>query len=248
MKRLSLILILLLCAGIGNAGGEVMRVGYLFNHCKDGKLDPVFDEYYGAVLGSAMGVKIEWVGPLPFARVLSYLKSGDLHMFYAMSKNEERETYILYSDTPSWYDKPPLIVKRDSPITRIDNAGDLHGYRIGYCLKMIKPLFFDDPKITVEYTSGDQWGLFNLKKLRAGRLDMAFFPSVSLYEGFEKELPDDIKREFRIVYPSREMLGKYMGKHYEGFSRLNAGHFFERYEKAIKKVGIFQDYYRKHKE
>ncbi len=253
MKKLILVIIALLSINFINtahARDEVMKVGFLANNSKNGKLDTTLADYFGTILGPAMGVKIQWVGPLPFARILSYLKTGEIHMFYCMAKNDKREQFIHYTDQPSWYARIPMLVRRDSPILKIQGVQDLYGYRIGYCRDMIRPSFFDDPKIQIEYTTGDKWGIFNLKKLKAGRIDIAFFSSMQMLKGFREELAGklDVDKEFRFIYPPGKILGDHLGKYYDGFSKSSATVFFEKYKEAIKEVGIYWDYHEQHKE
>ena len=231
-----------------NAQDKIMKVGYLLNDTKNGKLNSLLADYFEKKLAPAMGVKIQWIGPLPFSRILVFLKNGELNMFYSMSKNKRREKYILYSDIPSWYDNIPMVIRKKSRLTKINKVNDLYNYKIGYCLDMIKPSFFNDPKIKVYNTSGNRWGKLNLRKLKIGRIDIALFPSRSLLNGVKKEIIDEIdfNKEFKLIYPPHEIIGKQMGKYYDGFSKANSKYFFNEYQKVIEKVGTYYDYYNKH--
>ncbi|MGL1890466.1 MAG: transporter substrate-binding domain-containing protein [Spirochaetaceae bacterium] len=243
MKPLLLIIIVIISLEFLGADERIMRIGYLINDTSNGVLDNRIKEYYEELLAPSMGVKVEWIGPLPFARILVYLKNGNLDMFYAMSRTNERKDYILYSDTPSWYDNAPIVVRKEYADLIIDSNEDLYGYKIGYCLDMIMPKFSEDKRIDIQYVSGNNWGKAVLMRLVAGSFDMAFFPSMNSYNGFKKELNHNKSDELMVLDVPQEMLGKNMGKHYDGFSKITGGELLSRYESAIEEVGILQDYY-----
>lgn len=240
----SMLVVLSLCSvAVGQDGKKELRIAYLKSHTKDGQINPVLDHYYRNMLGSEMGVDVVWVGPLPFTRILASLKDGTVDMFYAMSKSAERQEYIDFPDFPCWFDKAVFVVPKESPIKTIEQISDLYGRRVGYCSEMVTPAFAEDKKVMMENLYGDDWGALNLKKLKMGRLDLAFFPSEQMCGSFKDKIDFDFDLLFREITPAKQVIGDTLSDHYDGFSKTSSKYFLDKYKEAVKKVGIFQDYY-----
>lgn len=83
-------------------------------------------------IARTMGCDVTWVGPLPHARLVSYLKKGELiDGDPIMSFTADREKYLYFPETPFYLAKPNFLVRKDHPLIKIDSAEDVKGFVVG---------------------------------------------------------------------------------------------------------------------
>jgi len=127
---------------------------------------------------------------LPYQRVMSGLKSGEIDMTLEIGKYAERETFLYFSDKPVHLMKPSLTFLASNKLTTIRSIDDLRGMKIGYLVSAIKSNFFDNTPsdVTFDLINGDTWVRQNLEKLLAGRIDAAFDQNAVSYLDEAKKL------------------------------------------------------------
>jgi ABC-type amino acid transport substrate-binding protein len=174
MRRFSALILCLLVAGTLHA--ETLRIG-VFPHypvvmqqARDGEPYGPGVEYAKAI-ARALGYDPVIV-LLPIARLLVYLKTGAIDMSLELGMNEERKSYLLYSDKPSIVFHPSLTVRSEHRLESIASIKDIAGMRIGYLLGAYTGSFFAGATgIEFDYVAGDTWIVQNLGKLLSGRID-----------------------------------------------------------------------------
>lgn len=123
------------------------------------------------------------ISVLPYQRVMSGLKSGEIDLTLEIGKLAERESFLYFSDKPVHLMKPSLTFLASNKLTTIRSIDDLRGMKIGYLESAIKTSFFDSAPsdITFDLINGDTWVRQNLEKLLAGRIDAALDQNLVSY-------------------------------------------------------------------
>ncbi len=130
------------------------------------------------------------ISVLPYQRVMSGLKSGEIDMTLEIGKLAERETFLYFSDKPVHHMKPSLTFLASNELTTIHSIDDLRGMKIGYLVSAFKANFFDNAPsdIIFDLINSDTWVRQNLEKLLAGRIDAAFDQNAVSYLDEAKKL------------------------------------------------------------
>ena len=207
---LLLALSLLMQVGIC-AAEDVLRVAY-FNYPphittdKNGKpYGPLVDVWEQHMVKHG-GFKIKWVGPIPFVRLLSDMKTGEQADVWAqLVGNKERF---------EWYDFPPaqicearqwLYVRADEPLAVITGVEDLTGKTLGKLTGGYLPPFMDEnkDKLSFEEVAGDNAAEQTVKKLIGGRIWGGYFvmSEVLKYAASKIGRSDEIKG---LAFPGGE--------------------------------------------
>ena len=181
LKQTVIIIIITLSVAAHAIASGAIKMGYfnlaphiIYNESSK-KLEGASFDYFTA-LASAMKYEIEWVGPLPFPRLTRYLKTGVVDGSLMMSKNPERESFLLYPDMPYHWVQRILVVKKESQLDNITSINDVLGFRIGFMENAhLSPFIKDNrDKITLDLIGGKDWVTQNLLKLGNGRLDAVY--------------------------------------------------------------------------
>lgn len=157
------------------------------------------------IIAPKADIKVEWVGPVPFARLLTMLEAGEIDMIgLSVSNKERQEKFIFTQNAPLW-GKQGLLVLKSEAIDSIKTPADLKGKTISKLLKGNLPKFFDENQATIKFdeVGGDNSAELNLKKVVAGRTFGSYFafPDVLLYYAAVEKASDKVKL---ISYPGSE--------------------------------------------
>lgn len=155
--------------------GYFSLVPHMFYNEATQKLEGASFDYFTAV-ASAMEYEVEWIGPLPFPRLIRYLKAGKVDGSLMMNKNPERESFLLYPEMPYHMVQRILVVRKENQLYKINSIDDVLHYRIGFMEDAhLSPFIKDNrDKITLELVGGKEWVTQNLLKLSLGRLDAVY--------------------------------------------------------------------------
>ncbi len=175
------ITIAVLSITISATAAEKIKMGYfnliphMFYDATSQKLQGASIDYFTAA-ASTMGYEVEWLGPLPFPRLIRYLKDGIVDGSLMMNKNPEREAFLLYPELPYHWVQRILVVKIENKLDKITSINDVLGYKIGFMKDAhLSPFIKDNmEKITLELIGGQDWVQQNLLKLKLGRLDAVY--------------------------------------------------------------------------
>lgn len=254
MKKLSKIVyitIAVLLIMIPAIAAEKIKMGYfnLSPHVFYDKTSQILQgasiNYFNAT-ASAMGYEVEWSGPLPFPRLIIYLKEGKIDGSIMMNKNPERETFLFYPDPPYHMVQRILVVKKENKLDKITSINDILGYKVGFMRDAhLSPFIKDNvDKITLELIGGENWVEQNLIKLTAGRLDAVYDlnSETMLYKAKELNIDDKIKLlqvpeppgGVHIVFSKASQNGKVLFEKYQRVtqsSKLLYGDFLKPYIK-----------------
>ncbi|USD65852.1 hypothetical protein [Vibrio sp. SCSIO 43136] len=140
--------------------------------------------------------KIEWLGPLPFPRLINYLKSGAVDAALIVSKGQDRQDYIYFPEFSFISVQPTIGLVKQHPLDKITDIKDVLPLKMGFLEGANLPPLLNayHNEIQIEYLSGKNWVRQNLHKVLKGRLDAAFdlnettmqFEAIKL--GVEQEL------------------------------------------------------------
>ena len=186
MKKLFVLYCVLFCFLCFSSSlyAEEIRVGYsnlsklIEKHDGEQKpVGPLVD--YWENMAVAMGVSIQWVGPLPSTRVVSYLKNKKIDAIYIASKNAEREAMGLFPEKPIFVKQPiicfpkgkiPLKLETWDDLQSLKKIGVVNGHRLAMSLLKNYPNL---PLALIK----DQYPVeFALKNLAKGELDAFIYP------------------------------------------------------------------------
>lgn len=155
--------------------GYFNLIPHIFYNTTTKKLEGASFDYFTSV-AAAMTYEVEWIGPLPFPRLIHFLKTGTVDGSLMMNKNPERESFLLYPEKPYHWVQRVLVVRKENKLNKINSINDVLGYRIGFMEDAhLSPFIKDNrDKIILELIGGKDWVTQNLLKLSIGRLDAVY--------------------------------------------------------------------------
>lgn len=176
------------------------------------------------------GMAVEWVGPLPFARVVANLESGEVDGTFLLGMNDDRKKFLLYAEKPHNVTYSVLVVKAAHPLKEIKTIDDVKGFKIGYVTDGRIGAFLKDAgdKVSFDLIGSDNWQELNFRKVQGGRIDASYSPvgSSTQYELARLKMDKD----FRLLkLPEDPQTG------YFAFSRKSpkAALLKDAYDKAV---------------
>lgn len=198
MKKAIIIMILTAMASYVQA--DTIKMGYFL-------LRPHMYEENGAPSGAAisyfeavakhLGHSVEWQGPLPFPRLVKYLKDGQIDGAQMFSKNDERTQYLYYPQKPYSPVYSVFVLIKDHPLNAIESIDDVDGFRVGFLEGANLSGFIrsNQNKIQIEYIGGVNWIEQNLRKVLSRRLDAAYdINHITVqYEAHKLKIADQLK-------------------------------------------------------
>ena len=162
------------------SGKDIMKIGYFylepFTIEEDGAPDPigVSVDYWEKLIAPSMDVKIEWVGPLPIARMYYFLDVGEIDTIFIAVKSADREKKYLFPSKPYCKGQACLWVLKDSPLVSIKEIKQLDDWRIGFVEgSQINPLL-KSGNFRIENAQGVEYKAINFSKLFAKRLEAIY--------------------------------------------------------------------------
>lgn len=143
---------------------ETIRMGYLdlgphqYSDSQSGEARGASITCFEAV-ARKMGYKVQWVGPLPFNRMMAYLEKGrDLDGMPQMIQTPERRKFLFFSKNYFYAAKPNFIVRRDHPLEKINTIGDVKNFVIGQF-----------PKVAISRFVKENYALFRFEFILPGQ-------------------------------------------------------------------------------
>lgn len=121
-----------------------------------------------------MGLTIEWIGPLPIARMYYFLDIGEIDSIFIVVKNPDREKKYLFPSRPYCTGHASIWVLKDNPLNKLSNVKQLTGWRIGFVEGSVTNPFLANDAITIENAQGADYKKINFSKLFARRLDAIY--------------------------------------------------------------------------
>jgi polar amino acid transport system substrate-binding protein len=201
---------LLMVVCLAGFGQERLKIGYFYLEPfiieKAGALEPigVSVDYWEKLIAPAMGVTIEWVGPLPIARMYQSLDKGLVDAVFIVVKNPDREKKYLFPAKPYGLGHASLWVLKGSPLQKLARVRQLYNWRIGFVEGSVINPFLANENITVENAGGEDYKKINFDKLFAGRLDAVYDHNeyTLAYEAAQLKIGDRVRVVFLPLEPS----------------------------------------------
>ncbi len=134
---------------------------------------------YWESMAAAMDVSIQWVGPIPSTRIISYLKHKKVDAVYIASKTTEREAIGLYPEKPVFIKQPiicfpkgriPKQMESWDDLQSLKKIGVVNGHRLSLSLRK------NYPKLPLALIKAKDPVNFALLKLAKGELDAFIYP------------------------------------------------------------------------
>lgn len=135
MKRVLIVLfIALVLFSVG--AQEQIKIGF-FNIAPhiwmdegDSKPKGAIVDHWNQILAPAMGVTIDWVGPLPFPEVLNKLTAGEIDVMALITHNDEREALMHYPDFELFETGAFIVFMKNNPVSSLPNWGALSNKKV----------------------------------------------------------------------------------------------------------------------
>lgn len=179
-QALAAALLLLCCATSGAAQQEVVTVGVYsvapFIVVRDGRTTGILVEFFDQEIAPRMGVQFKWLAPMTVARLEQSLIHNVVQLTPILAKTPARlRDGIVYAGDVDVRFEPCVAVRADSRVEAITSAADLAGMSIGWVQSGAVPEFLSDKRIYFDLVAAPNWEEINLNKLKAGRIDGAYF-------------------------------------------------------------------------
>lgn len=117
--------------------------------------------------------QIEWLTEVPFPRLLSLLKMGQIDIAPLISQTKEREDFIHYPKSPMMESKAAIILRADHRLNQINGLDDIRGMNLAYIQGAIIPPFLQqkDAHVTYTFLGSDNWVKIGLDQLSKKWID-----------------------------------------------------------------------------
>lgn len=182
MKRLLLacVLGLTFLLTVQAVGAETIKMGYWIHKPHHYLPDPAGKPRgagitYFEMMAAKMGYTVEWEGPLPFLRILDYLKDGTIDGCAHLLKLPVIEGFVDYGDQPYHNAQAIFVARQENPVAQITAIKDVAGYRVGFIVGIDPSLFVRDNLTQLKLDNvppGDAMWEQSLTKLLADRIDV----------------------------------------------------------------------------
>lgn len=159
---------------------RTLRIGYfnlpphMYLSEADGKASGAAIRYLEKI-ADVMEYTLEWVGPLPYSRMMYYLENdGPLEGSPVMSLNAERQRFLSYPRNHFYLAKPNFVVRSDHPLESITSPEDVKGFVVGQFEKAANSTFVLQNRDLLRFeivSTGNLLFEQQLKKLISGRID-----------------------------------------------------------------------------
>lgn len=121
---------------------------------------------------------VQWVAA-PFARVLQDLANKKVDMALFLAKTPEREKVIKFSKSFLYSTSSGIIVPKNSKLSKAQSLSEFRGRTLGHSMNSVTPDILAQNGIKIEALSGENVIQRNIEKIRSGRLDGIFVPTIS---------------------------------------------------------------------
>ncbi|MES2126056.1 MAG: transporter substrate-binding domain-containing protein [Pseudomonadota bacterium] len=133
-------------------------------------------DFFNKEIAPRMGVHFNWSAPVGVTRLEQNLIHGAVMFTPLLAKSPERlQAQIIYAGDADIRLEPCLAMRPDTQLTAISSPSDLEGMTIGWVQSGALPDFLRRSKVKFDLVSAVNWEETNLNKLKAGRIDGAFF-------------------------------------------------------------------------
>lgn len=196
---------------------------------EDGEPAGAAVEYFRDHIAPEMGLDVEFVGPVPFSRLLKNFRDGEYDAVLLLAKNRERADRFVYPEEPFGEMQSALLVDVALLPDRVTSPESLRGLLIGYTERAWRPSALRESWLNFDMVSSTSATILNFRKFDQGRLDAVYSPDKNalLYRKNRVRL----SRPSKIVTIADTTRGFYTVFH-PGVDRA----IVRVYEKALKKV------------
>lgn len=183
-------------------------------------------EYLRDYIAPEMGLPVEFVGPVPFARLLRNFQEGEYDAVLLLAKNNERAKLFVYPQEPYGEMESALLVGKGFLSDKVFSPEELKGMVIGYTNKAWRTPSLRKPYLRFDMVSATSATVINFRKFEEGRIDAIYNPDkfALLY----RKLKTKIMRPCKVVTIADSTVGFYTVFHPSVPERI-----VRSYEKAL---------------
>ena len=253
MKRvlLSVLMLFGIVVPLRHLNAETIKMGYWIHKphqylAADGTVRGASITHF-EMMAAKMGHEVEWVGPLPFIRLVNALRDGSIDGCAIFgSQKPGLGDFVYSSDKPAFLSYAVLVVRADNQLTQITSIQDVEGYRISW-LDGVEPSSFLQQNLAhvqMDYIApSDTMWEQSLKKLLLHRIDAVHELNefTLLAAAKEMRVADQIKilrlpepgEPMFVVFSKRAPKGKLLVEQYNAAQAAMPPFSQEDYEKLI---------------
>ena len=119
---------------------------------------------------------MEFVGPVPFARLLENFRGGEYDAVLLLAKNRARAERYVYPAEPFGEMKSALLVDMTELPDNVTSPEKLRGMVIGYTEKAWRPPVMHQPWLKFDMVISQSATIINFRKFDQGRIDAVYSP------------------------------------------------------------------------
>jgi hypothetical protein len=185
------------------------------------------------------GVRIQWIGPVPFSRAMKMLEDGSADAIQHLSRTPEREAKFIFSKKPIMWGRSGLLVLKSDSLSGVSGIQQIKDKKIAIIGEGYLPPFIIQNRgvLNIEEVFGDEAGERIVKMVVNRRVWAGYFtfPDVLLYYAASNGMMDKLKV---ISYPGSEV----MEVTYAAMSRKSDPSLIARIDAAVSAVYGSYDY------
>lgn len=168
-----------------------------------GAIAKVWENY----IAPRAGVKILWIGPVPFSRAMKMLEDGEADAIQHLSKTPEREAKFIFSRKPIMWDRSGILVQKSEMLNAVTDVSQLRDRKIAMIGKGYLPPFMvrNRDRLLIEEIVGEKAGENVMRMVVNQRVWGGYFtfPDVLLYYASVEGVRDRLKV---ISYPGSDVM------------------------------------------
>ena len=199
MKKLAVCVLLILVPLL--AFGETYKIGffalepYVISAEGSGSPSGAAVDLWNEYLVPKLGIDLEWIGPLPFQRLLDLMERKEVDIILIAARNPERERVAYFPEQPYITMAPSITTLKSNNLGEIRSLDDLHGLVLGYFAGAFLPPFMVNDAITIDASTATDYVSVNYQKLTRHRIDGIFdLNTVTyLYEAKKRGLGNQVE-------------------------------------------------------
>ena len=200
-----------------------------------GAIARVWEDY----IAPKAGVKIQWIGPVPFSRAMKMLEDGQADAIQHLSRTSEREAKFIFSRKPIMWGRSGILVLKSEPLNAVTDVSQLEEKKIVIIGNGYIPPFMvkNRNRLLIEEVYGDKAGVSVMRMVVNRRVWGGYFtfPEVLLWYAALEQRQGELKV---ISYPGSDV----MEVTYAAMSRSTDQTLVRRIDAAISDVYGRYDY------
>ena len=201
----------------------------------EGAIVRVWEDY----IAPKAGLKVQWIGPVPFSRAMKMLEDGQADAIQHLSRTPDREEKFIFSKKPIMWGRSGILVLKSEPLNAVTDVTQLDEKKIVIIGNGYLPPFMvrNRSRLLIEEVYGDKAGENVMRMVVNRRVWGGYFtfPEVLLWYAALEGKQEQLKV---IPYPGSDV----MEVTYAAMSRRADPTLVRRIDAAVSAVSGNYDY------